>query len=219
MSVWSFQLLMDFLFANITWLVLIGAIIFFSASYLKFGIGKKVKPVNICDIERMKFIERVKHNRPFNAKWLYRGNNLVGKIVALDMVKNPHEVRRLLVRPMLLSAGKVRISNPIRKMIPFQINEKIIEHDIYMQEIRVPKWVSFDYFAGIYYDGTMEDKHIDFIKNDNLFRSGWQQTASIWFAKSQEQSTFDPEHAHQLAMKEKELQIEMAKKKGKITTI
>ena len=43
--------------------------------------------------------------------------------------------------------------------------------------------------------------------------------ASVYFAKSQEQSTFDPVYAHQMAMEQRKLEIELAKRKGKAESV
>ena len=86
--------------------------------------------------------------------------------------------------------------------------------------IKLPAWVTFDSFMGIYYGSSLtEETHKNVIIDNNLFRSTAQQIASTFFSKSQEQSTFDPEHAHALALKEKELQIQLAAKKGQVTSI
>lgn len=229
----GFAALTDFVFANILYFVIGGVGLFFILNYLKFGTRKKIKVVNIADIERMKFIERMKNNKPALFKSFYRGDTqLVGKIIAMrDLpIKNkdykansksvPKQVSvlQLLVKPMLIA--KLGITRPFSKLLPFQINYNVVRFDKYSKSLQVPEWTTFDYFMGIYYDSSIpEEVHKNIIIDHNLFRSTAQQVASVFFSKSQEQSTFDPDHAHALAMKEKELQIEMAKKKGNITSI
>lgn len=223
-SIVGFEGLMDFLFGNILYLVIGGVGLLFILNYLKIGTRKKIKVVNIADIERMKFIERMKNNKP-ESKWFFRGKDLLGKIQAernilIKTKGNPAErtMIQLLVKPMLIK--RLGITNPLAKSMPFQLDSSIIRKDTVASSLEVPKWTTFDYFMGIYYDNSLsEEVHKNIIIDHNLFRSTAQQIASTFFSKSQEQSTFDPEHAHALAMKEKELQIEMAKKHGKVTSI
>jgi len=221
----SMNVLMEFIFSNIVWLVAAGVIGYIILTYLRVGTRTKIKPINRAEIERIKFIERMKHNKSKAFNWLRHGNRLIGRIDALDVVSLPikgnpapeKKVIRLLIKPTLTS--KLPIVNPLAKTQAFQLGLDNIDTDIGGKNIIVPKWLTFDYYFGIYYDMGSEESHIKLIKEDNLFRSDLNQLASIYYAKSQEQSTFDPEKAHQLAMKEKELQIEMAKKHGKITSI
>lgn len=214
---------MAFIFDNIFYFIALGFGIWFISRYLKVGMGKKIQQVNIADIERMKFIERMKNNKPILFKWLYRDNHMLGKIYAIRTIGVKHNpgdkvMYQFLVKPMLIA--KLGITNPFSKLMPFQISSDILKLDTVAKSISVPKWVSFDYFMGIYYDTSIDEElHKNLIVDHNLFRSTAQQLASTFFSKSQEQSTFDPEHAHELALKEKELQIEMAKKKGKVTSI
>lgn len=221
--------IMAFIFNNIFYFIALGFGIWFVSRYLKVGMGKKIQSVNIADIERMKFIERMKNNKPILFKWLYRGKDMIGKIQAMRTIPikpnptpnpngSPDYVVQLLVKPMLVA--KLGITRPFSKLMPFQIAKSTIRMDSSTKSLGLPKWVSFDYFMGIWYDSSLKEEiHKDIIVDHNLFRSTAQQLASTFFSKSQEQSTFDPEHAHQLAMKEKELQIELAKKRGKVTTI
>ena len=83
----------------------------------------------------------------------------------------------------------------------------------------VSKKNAFDYYFGIYYDLSIEKQHKDLIIEHNVLRTDINLLASRYFVKSQEQATYDPDKAHALAMKEKELQIELAKRKGKVETL
>lgn len=153
---------------------------------------------------------------------LSRGKDIIGKIKAIRKVvlksgNIEKSVLQMVVKPTI---WKTKFENPTSKEICFQIDcEMVKKWDIDNKDIELYPTTTFDYVLGIYYDIKSEDLHTNFIKNDNLFRSDLNMLASIYFAKSQEQSTFDPEKAHQLAMKEKELQIELSKKKGQITSI
>ena len=214
---------MDFIFGNIMYFVIAGVGIYIVSSYFKFGTRKKIKIVNISDIERMKFIERMKNNKS-TYKWLHRGKFLIGKVVAYRNATikgkgkdDPIHLSQMVVKPMLSKA--LGIPRPFSKLMPFQINADMVTPTS-PEDLKIPAWITFDYFMGIYYGSSIsEEKHKNVIIDNNLFRSTASQIASTFFSKSQEQSTFDPEHAHALAMKEKELQIQLAAKKGKITSI
>lgn len=213
---------MDFIFGNIMYFVIAGVGIYAVQRYFQFGTRKKIKIVNIADIERMKFIERMKNNKS-DYKWLHRGKFFVGKIVALRNANikgksNPEKViTQMLIKPML--SKRLGIPRPFSKVMPLQMDYNRITPTS-PTDLQMPPWITFDYFMGIYYGSSLtEETHKNVIIDNNLFRSTAQQIASTFFSKSQEQSTFDPEHAHALALKEKELQIQLAAKKGKITSI
>lgn len=213
---------MDFIFGNVMYFVIAGVIIYVVLNYLKFGMKTKIKPLNRSEVERIEFINRMKENKPNVYKILRRGNHILGKIQSMRIInieKNPTPTQlcQMVIKPTI---WKTNIMNPLAKSVCFSINtNKIQELDRAKGSVELPATMTFDYLFGIYYDGSTENVQTDFIKHDNLFRSDLNQLASIYYAKSQEQSTFDPDKAHALAMKEKELQIEMAKKQGKITSI
>jgi hypothetical protein len=226
--------------------VALGVVAYFAYTYLRFGIGEKLKPINRSEIERTRFIERMKYNQPGDFGWVLRGSKLIGSIQSyrefeLRMksqsrkTKSPQDLEfaapavpaagqpatvkvvQMVVRPPLI--GFIKIANPLARLICLQLNDSELIKDAGAHEIVIPPHITLDYLFGIYYDASLEEQHTDFIKQDNLFRSDMNEIASIYFAKSQEQSTFDPVRAHELALKEKELQIEMAKKTGKTTSI
>ena len=213
---------MDFIFGNIMYFVIGGVALFAVTNYFRFGSRKKVKIVNVADIERMKFIERMKNNKS-SFKWLHRDKFFIGKIVALRNAtikgkSNPEkQITQMIIKPML--SQRLNIPRPFSKLMPLQLDYNMLTPTS-PAHLNMPAWITFDYFMGIYYGSShSEETHKNVIIDNNLFRSTAQQIASTFFSKSQEQSTFDPEHAHALAMKEKELQIQLAAKKGKITSI
>jgi hypothetical protein len=99
------------------------------------------------------------------------------------------------------------------------ISKKAIEMSYGDKTIYIDERVITDWYFGIYYDLSMKKELTEHIVNDNVFKTDLENLASIYFAKSQEQSTFTPDYAHDMAMREKELQIELAKKRGKMTSI
>jgi hypothetical protein len=133
---------------------------------------------------------------------------------AYNKLKEESEVKigQLVVKPYLFE--KLGIVSPFGKSKCFQINMKKAEHDLKLQALILPKSITFDYIYGIYYDLTIEKEHIKIIKTDNIMRTDLDLQASRYFVKSQEQCVFSPDVAQQMALKEKELQIELAKRKG-----
>jgi len=224
-----FSMILDFFFQNILYFAAAGVAIFLIFTYFKFSTRTKVSTVNRAEVERVEFIKRMKENPNTEYKMLMRGRDVFGKIKAMRIVSlerpgtkaNPEattiKVIQMVIKPTMF---RTIFEKPFSKELCFQIMaDKVERFDPQTKDIILPATMSFDYLFGIYYDGSDERIHTDFIKQDNIFRSDLNQLASVYFAKSQEQSTFDPEHAHELAMKEKEVQIELSKKKGQLTAI
>lgn len=209
--------LMKFFFENIFFFLVCGFALFFAIKYFRIK-GKSItRPINRSEIERQRFIERMLPNIN-NEEWLYRGKYNLGKITRskVSILKgNPTDVtiKECVVKPMLFW----KLTNPFAKEKVFQINTKEVIFD--GNKIIVPEWISFDYYFGIYYDLTIPKEHMEIIKNDNLIRTDLNELASVYYCKSQEQSTFDPIRAHQMALEEKRLEIELAKSKGKVESV
>jgi hypothetical protein len=245
--------IMKFVMDNIFVLAIIVVGGYFAYMYLKLKTKLTGKPINRGEIERMRFIERMKYNRSPIYKWLYKGNQLLGKITMYrEYVRNPSNLRMIdmVINPMLFW----KISNPFARLQAIQLymgkmdvktndketqigvakNDKFEEIPIIHVEdksieessikrvndkIILPNWLGFDMYFGIYYDMTIPTEHLENIKNDNLIRTDLNELASIYYCKSQEESTFDPIRAHEMAMREKEIQLEVAKRKGRIESI
>jgi hypothetical protein len=122
------------------------------------------------------------------------------------------EITQMVVRSTILG-----FANPFSKPQAYQINNKYISR--MGNKLYMPKWLAIDKYFGKYYDVATLNTHHRIILRDDVLRTDIEEMASIYFAKSQEQSTFDPEHAHSMAMREKELEIELAKKKGQQESI
>jgi len=224
---------------NIFYIVIIGLAVYVIMQYFKISSKKLNKPINRSEIERQKFIERMKHNNnqtPY--KWLYRDKAVVGKILLYrEYMTNPtgYKIAEAVVKPKLFW----RFTNPFAKSQAFMVNLGKIKPDIDLGEngkiesgqsydktiitdldkMIIPQWISFDYYFGIYYDMTIPEEHMKIIKNDNLIRTDLNELASVYYCKSQEQSTFDPIRAHQMALEEKRIELELAKTRGKAETI
>jgi len=78
---------------------------------------------------------------------------------------------------------------------------------------------SINYYFGIYLDDKNPDLHSRNVIDTRVLKTDVEQLASRYFTKSQEQCVYSPEMAHQFALKERELAIELAKAKGKRESI
>lgn len=207
--------------------------------FFRTGSSKKLKPLSRSEIERKNFVERNKHNTTNIVKWAFRGNSLLGKLATMRiMVYNGSgetnqidasnvfldEKDRLadgfiemVIRPPLFS--KLKITNPFAKELCMIVSKNMVDFDGGDKSVNIDEKVIFDKYFGIFYDIDMKDKLTEHIIQDNVHLTDLENIASIYYVKSQEQSTYNPEYAHELAMREKELQIELAKKRGKQTSI
>lgn len=214
---------MKFVFDNIWLIVGFGIVIYFIHEYFSFKRRTSFKTINRSEIERKEFIDRMKYNiSPY--KWLYKGKEVIGKIsnYTEELTKgNPKDLKTisLVFRPMLIKRP-IKISNPFAKMQPLKIeknNEIIVQVD---KDLVLNETIELSKYSGFYYSiGKNEPIICENIRNLETFKTDLNSVASIYFVKSQEQSTFDPNMAHDVVMKEKELQVELAKRKGKTETI
>lgn len=238
--------LLDFVFGNIVWFILFGGIVFLILNYLKVSSKKAFKPVDRSEIERLKFIDRLQNNDT-EFRHLFRGKNLIGNIKKMSVLtvevpdiydkkkkkaykkeeKAPADpekedqkltcVVQLIVKPTI--SNLIRIDNPLSKLMAFQISQQNVMIDTSKKALTVPVSTYLDKYFGIFYDKNTEYIHSALILKDNVIRTDIDLLSSIYFAKSQEQATFDPEKAHALALKEKEIQVELAKRSSKLSQI
>jgi hypothetical protein len=204
--------------------------------FLGYMVLKKVtrnitKPISREEIERRNFIERMKVNvNQTTSKYLYRGKDMIGVIThARNFITtgNPHNylITEMVIKPTLFW----KITNPLGKEKAFQINlgqcdEKnmlvnptVIESG---DKMIVPKYISFNYYFGIYYDITIAREHQDIILQKDLSLTDLHNEKSVDFAKAQELATIGyVPFAHEMGMKEKDIQHEIARKKGEQQSI
>jgi hypothetical protein len=223
---------MDFiqvLINNSLYIAIVGILGFIAYQFFHFVSKSTTKPISREEIERERFIDRMKINHniyPF--KWLYRGHDKIGKIIyakSSQITGNPHNhiLIEMVVKPTLFW----NFTNPLSKNMAVQLNygsfnekkelEKICIED--GDKLILPTWVHFDYYFGIYYDNTIQQEHHEIIKNTSLLLTDLNELASIYFVKSQEQAVFQPDRALPVVLEEKRKQTEMEKKKGKVETI
>lgn len=220
--------ILQFAFNNLFYIIIIGIIGFIIYRFVIVR-RRSVKIIDRSEVERIKFIERMKANKteiPIN---FYRGSVNYGLIThykEYDTIKgrpnkkdkNKEEpemikISQMVVKPTLFG----KFPNPFAKSKCFQIKTSLIKKGT--TKWHLPIYQTLDFYFGIYYDDSNEETHTRIIKKDNIIRTDLNNVASIYFVKSQEQSTFDPIHAHKMALREKELEIELAKKKGQQESI
>lgn len=219
----SLQGIMNIIFGNITVILLAGFGIMFLAKYFKLTDKMKFKVIDRSEVERVKFAERMKLNPSKKYRLFIVGKTPIGKITHFREFNlgNPHtkQFTQMMIKPMLISNGCIQIANPIAKSQCVEIEKKIVRLDKASKHVIVPEGTYFDYQFGMNYDLTDEEAHLVMIKNDNILRTDYDQMAGRYWVKGQQQCVYSPEFALQMALKERELAIELAKKKGKSETI
>jgi hypothetical protein len=169
------------------------------------------------------------NNNMFTSKWLYRGKDLIGRITharAFVDTGNPHSylIMEAVIKPTLFW----KIPKFFGKEQAFQINLGEMENNHMISrnliedgdKLVIPKHISFNYYFGIYYDITIAREHQDIIMQKDLSLTDLHNEKSIDFAKAQELATIGyVPFAHEMGMKEKDIQHEIARKKGEQQSI
>lgn len=227
------ELLMKWAMDNVFYIVIVGLIIYVLHNYFKLKRIEKISSVNRGDVERKNIIERLKLNPSNKYKWLYKGTNCIGKITHLietTIQTNPEkiDIYSLVIKPMLTSKY-IKITNPFAKskVIEVEKSKQVLvwtdDGDGFAKETNILKIngdIAITQSFGIYHTiGKHEKELVSNIRDLDVIKTDLNNLASIFFVKSQEQSTYQPQYAHELALKEKEIQLMMAQKKGKMETI
>lgn len=227
------EAIMQFLMDNIFYIVIIGLVFYVIHNYFKLKRIEKIRSVDRSEVERKNVAERLKLNPSNKYKWLYHGNNCIGKISHLidtQIQSNPEkiEVYTMVVRPLLMEKP-VKITNPLAKVKIVEV-EKSKQIIVWTEntngfatesnKLKINDNVAISQYMGVYYTiGIHEKEMIANIRDFDVIKTDLNNLSSIYFVKSQEQSTYQPQYAHELALKEKEIQLMMAQKKGKMETI
>jgi hypothetical protein len=166
-------------------------------------------------------------------KWFYRGKDMLGQIInfrTFVTTGNPHNhlIAEMVIRPSIKILF-LQFVNPLAKEQAFQINlglwekEKGLSEPNFIEDkdkMIMPKWISFNYYFGIYYDITIAREHQDIILQKDLALTDLHAEKSVDFAKAQELATIGyVPYAHEMGMKEKDIQYEIARKKGEQQSI
>lgn len=216
-SLLSPQGLMDFF--NAYWFIIIPliAFIFIIIYFARRGGKLKLKIYSRSEIEKVKFAERMKHNKPDNEWFFYHGKSLLGRIVAIKNitieVKRSADVEKvetlhIVTKPTLFGWKVLFAFGKPENFILATKNIVNDGHDVILK-IEVP----IHNFTGINYDESIEERLMPFIKHDVIMRTEYEDFASVAYVKAMEQSTLDPEHAN--ITHQHQLNIEQEKEKRK----
>lgn len=197
-------------------IVLVLGIAFLIYMYMKKK--PKFKPTDRCEIERLKFIEREKLNTT-SMKYLWRGKKLMGLIKTLSASKyEGQDVINIVFKPAFFG---LKIPDIFSKDIPLIISD--IENSDYDYEghnFTIDEFSNLNLLLGIRYDIQSKKVLHKFIVNDNVTKSDMEQHSAVQFTEGQKLSTYgNSDNAAALVLKEKELQTELAKKRGKVSSI
>jgi hypothetical protein len=214
--------------------VLIGiiAIVFIVFYFVRIR-TKKPTIISRNEIEKQKRIKELQHNsrliseevilpdgnksinyREF--KSLFHGIKFLGSITNIQpRISNPDKemIYEIVFKPRWF----LSLTNPFKKDL-LRIFKDCLILDKAKGQIVIEPTVSIDSTLGYYYDVPNELQHLNWI-NEQIFKHDKEDNASFYFVESQKRATFDLDYAHDMGMKEKELQIELAKKRGKMTSI
>jgi len=213
---------MDFIFGNIMWFILAGVGFYVISNYFKLGSKIKFKVIDRSEIERIKFIERMKMNPSKDYTLFCVGDRVIGKISHFRQytIGNPtKQFTQMLMKPILISKGNIHIANPMAKVRCVEVDSNIVALNSVQKLVIVPDKTMFDFMWGMHYDIGNEKDHLINLKQDNVMRTDLDQMASRWWVKGQEMCVFSPDMALQMALKSQELAIELARRKGKSDTI
>ena len=209
-----------------------------------FSKKSKPKVISRAELEKQRRIEELKYNdrhiafkkriRKFDKEqniWietedtfypemqnLWKGSKLLGKIISItprEEAANPTNniFFEIVFRP---SVWFGKWANPFSKqmdVLRFHENELEPIQSEFQRYLAIRKGVSLDAHMGEYYDVPNEEKHKNFI-NENLWKHDKEANSSFYEVESQKRATFDLNTAAQLDLKEKDIQAELAKKKG-----
>lgn len=232
---------MDFFFQNIIYFVVIGVAGFLIYTYLK--INSRPKPVDRRKIVRDDFKRDLEYSYS-KIKWLYKGEKFIGKIERLgNSMVDGKRIYKIQFRKTILNST---IVNPFNHAVQLVVSEDIIQKDenelkqayaeakdnltrevirremiekslFYGTRMILPTDFDFDQYIGIRTDAGDSIAH-KFIQSV-VYREDLENQSAFYYATAQENATINPEQARAMELKEKEYQIEMAKRKSKASEI
>lgn len=204
---------------------------------------KKLTPISRREYEKKFFMERMRVN-PSPLKWLYKGTKLLGKIKYMrgNVIEKPlwekqkvkvdedveidknvkigsinREVYEMVITPMLIDS--LKITNPFAKPLCMIVLRKDTTYNYGEDFLEIDPRKPFDQVYGIFYQYDEEFDLVEFIQDKTIFRTDMEKTSDQYFAESLKRSAIDQDHAHAEAMAREELEIELAKRRGKQSTI
>jgi len=209
---------------------------------------KELKPISRSNIERLKFIERMRLNKT-TYKWLYRGNECIGIIRSFmptdvsKMIRKPiysgtynaetkkvelkeEKEKEIDIKPILEMVVKpilnlgIKIPNPFSSEICIRVDSQtIVDMDRATSSITIDEKVTFEKVFGIFYDRRYEQELLEYARVTDVMRTDLESLGSEYYVEAQKNSVLERDRGYHMALAEKELQTELAKKRGKQSTI
>lgn len=210
-------------------LLIIGVIIvvFILIFILNRNRKKELKPINRGEIERIKFIQRMDLNKTTYSD-LWRGDEWIGKIQrlchknlsAFKKLKDGEkdlDIIEMVFKPSTINLGFFKLAMGKEKCVIIR-NINLVR-DRARRFIEINETAEFDRYMGIYYDIGVRAEAVEYIAVDTQFRSDMENLGAEYYVESQKNSVIDREGGLKMAIAEKELQTELAKKRGKTSSI
>ena len=200
------------------YIVIVGVVIFvayFIISRQKSG----RKFVNREELVRQEFVKRNKPNFTVYKKLVVGGQTLgyISRMKEGVKLNETAMINEITLLPYLIKY--LGIPNIFAKGIPYFIDDNRNIKDFWTKTVILPAKTKFTCLEGIYYDQDLELEMIPHIKNDNLLRDDYNLLASDYWQKSLEQAGFIRDFGHALAMEQTRQETELAKRKGKVSSI
>lgn len=212
---------------NLIYIVGAFAIFFFIKWLIDRKKNVKLKPISRSEEERKRFVDRNKYNRT-EYKTLFRGDQQLAKIVYLRgttlnsetpvLNKDNKPIGTPIIEAVVRSAVVV-----FGIKIPFLWSMKkeglcfyassVTELDPINKKITIDKKITFDKFFGIYYDRQYEKEFVNFIKENTILRTDYDNMSAIYYSKAMEQAVFNPVYAKDMGIEQTRLEAEKEKRK------
>ena len=130
-----------------------------------------------------------------------------------EVEKNADIIYEIVYRPVWF----MTFTNPF-KIELLRIFKTSLIMDKSKGQLVIDPTVSIDKKGGFYYDVSNEKRNLNWI-NEMIHKHDYEDLASFYFVESQKRATLDLEYAHEMSLKEKDLQVELARKRGKMSSI
>lgn len=157
----------------------------------------------------------------------YSGSfNIETKKVEFQQDKEKSEDKETKISPILEMVVKpvinlgIKITNPFMNEICILVgSETILDMDRATSTITIDEKVTFEKVFGIFYDRKFEPEMLEYIKVNTVMRTDLENLGSEYYVEAQKNSVLERDRGYHMAMAEKELQTELARKRGKQSSI
>ena len=208
--------------------------VFIVYELFKGGGKEKPKIISRSDLEKRRRIEELKYNKrtfPIKVKigdkedtllpvikTIWHGDKCLGNVLGISerILKAGNPATEIFYEIVFKPLWFGRFTNPFsKKKEIIRIAKTSFETPSNGKEgfIDIKEEVSLDAHMGVFYDVPNEEKHLNWI-TDELYKHDKEANASFYEVESQKRATFDINLAGELDKKEKEIQAELARKKG-----